>query len=226
MATYDTHPKTPTDDIPSLPIAGLCTAVSLAATVALLVGLRGAAGMMGEDGPVEIASAFLYAAAAGTLVLSAPMGWLRNAWHLPLSFVFATARELDLHKAFTTEGILQLRLYSGPAPLMEKAVGLALVALILWTAGRLARRGLGPLLSGIRGRQGWAWLAAAGLSAIGGAKVLLDGFGRKLGDIGIAVSGDLDLQMSHLEEWIELVGGIALLLAVLLWVRAKQRAGR
>ena len=152
-----------------------------------------------------------------------PLAWLAAHWEVPVALLLALARELDFDKAFTGEGILQARLYTGPSPLAEKAIGLAIVALILVAAWRLARRGLPAVLRAMGRRAVWAWLAVLSIAAIGGAKVLLDGAGRKLLPLGIEISEELNAFLGTAEEWVELAGGIGLLLAVPLWAHGARR---
>jgi hypothetical protein len=213
------------DAAPSRFIAQGCIALTLAVVALLLLFLRGESGLMGEDGPIEISSALLYLAAAVTLLLSLPAPWVGRMWQVPMAFLLATARELDFDKAFLAEGILQLRLYTGAAPLSHKLIGGAVLLLIFWTGTRLLRRGVPPLLHDLRAGASWPVLTLAGLAAILGAKLGLDGLGRKLAGFGVELSGDMVTTAPQMEEWIELIGGVLLILAVLAWVRARAGSG-
>ncbi|WP_415392987.1 hypothetical protein [Paracoccus sp. SJTW-4] len=63
------------------------------------------------------------AVAAAWIVLRADdRGW--QQWHVLALLVMMSLRELDFDKRFLSEGILQLRLYSGPSSVWEKLLGL------------------------------------------------------------------------------------------------------
>lgn len=83
---------------------------------------------MSEDGLVEQATAALY-------LMAAVLVWLQRTpamavrWTAALSLVLVAfaARELDLHKAFTTESVLKVSFYLGDAPLAAKMAALLVV---------------------------------------------------------------------------------------------------
>ena len=198
----------------------LAAALTFAALVACFVLLSGGPTLHGEDGPIEVASVIAYLGAAACFVLGAPDG-LRDLWQIPATLLLAAGRELDLDKSLLSEGMLMSRFYFGDAPLWEKAVGLAVVAFALWTGWRLVRHGTGPALRAIRDGAAWAVLAAGAVLALVVAKTF-DGFARKLRPLGVEVSDALNRTLSLVEEWLELGASVALLLAVLSWVRVRD----
>ena len=77
-----------------------------------------------EGHAIEVMSAVLLASAA---VLWWGLGaddMAGRQWHIPVIPVLMAMREMDFDKRFTSEGVMQLRLYSGDSPLWEKTLGL------------------------------------------------------------------------------------------------------
>jgi hypothetical protein len=197
--------------------------VTFLVVVLLLVFHRGSAGMQGEDGPLEIGSAVALLGAALAFATSASDA-LRGFWQVPATMLFATAREFDLDKSLLSGGILKSRFYTGDYPFWEKAVGLSLVLLALWTATRLIRHGAGPAWRAARAGAVWPWLAVGAIVATAIAKGF-DGIGRKLRPWGIDVPEALNDRLGRLEEWMELGATLAVLLAVLLYAKRRHPAG-
>ncbi|KIT15541.1 hypothetical protein [Jannaschia aquimarina] len=187
--------------------------LALSAMAGLLVGwlvYDPGAAFMKEGGPVEAAS-------AAFLVVAATLAALRGLWAPAALIGFLALRELDFDKSFLSEGILQLRLYTGDAPLSEKAIGAAVVVAILatlWANLRLLRH----WGAGLRPRASWAWIVLASIAIVVVAKTL-DGLGRKLADVGILISENADGIASLIEEWLELGFAAGLVLAVLRYPR-------
>jgi hypothetical protein len=202
-------------------LANSVAALTGLAVVALLLFQRGENGLYGEDGPIEIASIVAYGGAAIAFLAAAP-GRLRQLWQVPATLVFAIGRELDLDKSLLSGGILKSRFYTGDYPLWEKGVGLAIVAVALWTGGRLLRHGTGPVIRGLREGRAWPWLTIGALVSVVLAKGM-DGIGRKLAPWGIEVSEALNAALGDLEEWLELGASAAILLAVVVWARTACR---
>jgi hypothetical protein len=93
-----------------------------------------------EDAMIESFTAFGF----GVVALLAGFIWIkarREIWALFTFFMgLACFRELDLHKAFTSDSFLKLRFYSGDiAPLHEKIVGACAILLIIFCAYRLSK---------------------------------------------------------------------------------------
>jgi len=83
-----------------------------------------------EDGPFEIISPFVWVFAA-LLVLYRMKPMTPSAWAFFIGFLIFAAREADLHKKFTADGMLKINYYKhAVAPLTEKLIAGA-VALTL-----------------------------------------------------------------------------------------------
>lgn len=166
-----------------------------------------------ESGPIEQTSVLFLLLSALALVID--ILWRRDLgrWHLAVLVLAAGLRELDWDKAFTDSGILQLRLYSGNAPLLHKIIGAVVVILLVWAGLRLLRRSLPDWLRALRGGDVSAWLLLATLGLYGMAKTL-DGLGRKLAPLGIEISDWANRTAGRSEEAMELLGAILILQVV------------
>lgn len=172
-----------------------------------------------ESGPIERLS-------AAYLILSALLlATLRGAgrWHQVVLLGAAGLRELDWDKAFTDSGVLQLRLYSGDAPLVQKAVGLLVLAVLITAGIRLLRRDLGPWLRGLRDGQLRAWMIVLILALHAVAKSL-DGLGRKLAPWGVELADWTNKVAGRSEEALELIAAILILQVVVLIRHDHHRA--
>lgn len=168
-----------------------------------------------EGHTIEFLSGVYYLAAAVLLVAVMPPGMRRSQWHLPVILVLMFLREFDMDKALTTEGVLQLRLYSGPAPLPEKIAGAAVIVLILVCAWRLTARTVPPFVRGLRQGRPDSWLVLlAGVTVI--VSKSLDGIGRKLSAINHEIGAETVIRASRIEEMLELVASMALVMAVVM----------
>lgn len=168
-----------------------------------------------EGHTIEFLSGVYYLAAAVLLVAVMPAALRRSQWHLPVILVLMFLREFDMDKALTTEGVLQLRLYTGPAPLLEKIAGAAVIALILVCAWRLTVRTVPGFLHGLGQGRPDSWLVLlAGVTVIVSKK--LDGIGRKLSAISYEIGAETVVRASRIEEMLELVASMALVMAVVL----------
>lgn len=174
-----------------------------------------------EGGSVETASALLWGYAALLLIWLAPGTALGRGWHFVLLFLLFAARELDMDKAYLSEGILKARLYTGDAPLGEKLIGLLVIALILSVVTRLVRENLGDWWRALRQGSTWA-LAAGGSFVLVVLSKTIDGAGRKLAPLGIELSDRLDSGLGIAEEWMELGFVLLAILAICLWSRGRS----
>ena len=168
-----------------------------------------------EGHTIEFLSGVYYLAAAVLLVAVMPPGMRRSQWHLPVILVLMFLREFDMDKALTTEGVLQLRLYSGPAPLLEKIAGAAVIALILVCAWRLAARTVPGFVRGLHAGRPDSWLVLLAGIAVFVSKNL-DGIGRKLSAISHEIGAETVIRASRIEEMLELVASMALVMAVVM----------
>jgi hypothetical protein len=166
-----------------------------------------------EGHSIEVMTAVLFLAGA---VLW--FGWgLARAWpahwHIPVILVLMGLRELDFDKRFTSQGLLKLRLYTGPAPPWEKAVGAAVVLVILVCGLRLAWMNLPGWWRALRGGRAVAWLAgAAGLLIV--VSKTLDGLGRKLAPWGVVLTRWEGILSTRLEEMMEVGAAVLIVQAI------------
>ena len=203
---------------PRLTLAATCM-ITLVVLMAGLVLSHTPKEVFAESGPIERLS-------AAYLILSALLlATLRGAgrWHQVVLLGAAGLRELDWDKAFTDSGVLQLRLYSGDAPLVQKVVGLMVLAVLITAGIRLLRRDLVPWLRGLRAGQMLAWTIALILALHAVAKSL-DGLGRKLAPWGIELADWTNKVAGRSEEALELIAAILILQAVVLIGNNRQRA--
>lgn len=126
--------------------AVLALAAVVAAAYGMLADVERAQAFLAEGGSVETLTAALYAMVAVPLFAV----WGRDSRLVRLigyACLLAAARELDLHKAFTSYSVLSLKLYFRPdVPLVERIGGAAALAVL---AALLAREvwltGLPPI---------------------------------------------------------------------------------
>lgn len=175
-----------------------------------------------EGATIERGTTALLFLTAATLFVAHRGGPWRNRWHLVAIPVLLGLREMDLDKAFMSEGILQLRLYSGDAPLVEKLTGGAVVVFLVWMILRLIRHDLSGWLQGLRdGNPLSLLLLGAGLAVI--VAKTLDGLGRRLEPFGVILQQGAPHVLAAVEESLELGFALALLIAVLLWWQHSAR---
>lgn len=161
-----------------------------------------------------------------TILVAAAVFWVfgngcltKGEWHVPLILILMALRELDFDKRFTSEGILQLRLYTGSAPLWEKAAGFAVVVLILVCLIRLAWLNLPQWWRGLQQGAESAWVATGAALLIVIAKSM-DGLDRKLAPLGMTLTTEMNTIAGRLEELLELAAYIMLAQATVYFVRS------
>lgn len=177
-----------------------------------------------EGHSVEAMSVVILLAAAAFRVVG-DRGHARSGWHVPVILVLMALRELDFDKRFTSEGVLQLRLYSGPAPLWEKAVGLAVIVLVLVCIVRLAWLNLPGWWRGLQQGAASAWLATGAVLVIVIAKSM-DGIDRKLAPLGVTLASETITVAGRLEEMLELAAYIMLAQAAVYLARPQGLSPR
>lgn len=174
-----------------------------------------------EGHAIEVMSAMLLAGAAVLWWQTGADDMAGRQWHIPVILMLMAMREMDFDKRFTSEGVLQLRLYSGVSPLEEKVVGLAVIALILVCGWRLMTITLPRWRAGLRAGRPASWLAGFAVLLVMAAKTL-DGLGRKLAAFDVAITPELGRLTGRLEELLELVAYIMLVQALVCFLRDRQ----
>lgn len=177
--------------------------------------------MLSETGPIEILSILAW------LLLSAQFAFSSfrpfTKWPMALLFALFAAREADLHKAFTAQGMLKINYYTkAPAPLGEKIVA-GVAALVFIT---VLLYGVFVFFRYLFVRSGWRvpagkWLVFAGFLFC--VIKLLDRLpNMMLESYGIAFPPLLNLYFASLEEGFEL--WVPIILIWLAWARREEFA--
>ena len=198
----------------------MVVAAALAATgVGFVIGLSRPIPFFKEGGAIELATAAaLFALSAGMMLLVVQGRPDTRFWHLPVLLFLMGGREMDWDKSLLSNGMLKSRFYLGDAPIWEKAIGLAVVMLLLYCTIRTIRLGAGPALRALRRGAAWPLAFAAGVALVMGAKAI-DGIDRKLSPWGIAIPDDLVSLAGKVEEVMELAFVLSIILALGLWSR-------
>jgi hypothetical protein len=166
-----------------------------------------------EGGGLETVTLVFYVLAAGAFFAIVPRSRWSSLAYLPALIVLFALREMDADKAFTDAGVLSLRLYSGQSALYTKviagSVALFAVAVVLYTLWR----GVPAMLR--EGHAGATWprfAAASGLLLLGSKAI--DGLERKVVELGVKVTFDLDLYATLVEETAEAFIPVFMILAM------------
>lgn len=166
-----------------------------------------------EGGGLESVSAVLYAVAVFVFFVRAPRGVWARLFHVPMLMALFAMRELDFDKAFTEAGILSLRLYSGDAALSTKLIAGAVAVFSVYVVFRMVRVGLPAGWAALKRAEIWPWFAMlAGVLVV--VTKTIDGLGRKLMDVGIRISKDVDATASLIEEVGEVFIPVCAILAI------------
>ena len=201
-------------------------AVMLAATLMFLgvdLALHESVAVIFKEGhTIELMSAVFLAFAAGLWWVTGADDMRGRQWHIPAILTLMTLRELDFDKRFTSEGVLQLRLYSGPSPLWEKLLGLAVIALILICGWRLLTITMPRWWAGLRAGLPTSWLAGLAALLVVVAKSL-DGLDRKLADFGVILVPEYGTLAGRVEELLELAAFMMLVQALVYFLHCRRR---
>lgn len=193
---------------------GLCgLALAILCISTILVGSGNTDLLIKEGGLIETLSALGYFLIAGYLVHKGGLSFLKTRVYFFLLVILFGMRELDMDKQFTTMGIFKSRMYLNPEmPLWDKALGAAVISLLLWVLYKLVRvHGL-AFVRGIRDGSAESIGAGIAVSLIAISKTL-DGMPRKLESIGFASGQMLTYQFGVLEEILEFGIPVFILLA-------------
>lgn len=144
----------------------------------------------------------------------------RRLWPLPAAAALLSLRELDFQNWFFEPGLVRIELLTGPAPLWQKAIGLAVAVLIAVTLIALGRVGAAPFWRALRARTLWA-LALAGSLMLLAVVTQLDGLGGDLVRAGFDVSAGMRTALLMAEEGGEMLFALGLALAADLGLRAR-----
>ena len=133
------------------------------------------------------------------------------------------ARELDLHKAFTTDSVLTTRFFfRDHVPLTEKLVAGAVLAVLLVVVLRYLRHWR-RLRDGLVRRSPAAISVALAILMLPATK-FLDAFGRLLTGFGFEVTFNIDA-VGIVEESLEMAIPVVIALAVAQYALGRRMAG-
>ncbi|PYE83917.1 hypothetical protein [Pseudoroseicyclus aestuarii] len=170
-----------------------------------------------EGGGIEMMSLIGYILAAGLYLWVARP---RVFWAVPMVLLFMAAREGDLDKRFTSEGILSTKILIHDTALWEKLLALGLWALLAASVIALVRYRGPALLRALRQARPWALAVAGGILLAAFSKAI-DGLARKLAPLGIDVSAPVGRGAGVLEELLEVLVPPLFMLAIL-WARRSE----
>ena len=167
-----------------------------------------------EDHVIEVLSALLYFIAAGFAALCFARTKEKIYALSTGAFLFAFAREMDWHKAFTSDSFLKSRFYSSDEiPLNEKIFGASVILCMLCVFIPLLLK-IPRLISDFFKLQPTAWFLSGGLGFIAFAK-MLDALGR-LFPVLVDFKHDNDTALGFLEESLELLGAVLIASAIII----------
>lgn len=156
-----------------------------------------------EFGPIELSSALLYGYATSIWLWTRPGEEWKTSWQIPALMLMMMGRELDLDKKLTSVGLLKSQLYfTNSAPLLERLLGVIVVAFVALMVLRLLLINGPALLSGLKSFSFWAWCVVAS-AAFGVISKSIDGIARKLSPFGIVVEPTVEAKFIYVEELLE-----------------------
>lgn len=159
-----------------------------------------------EGGFVESLSAIGYFACVIVLIfyLWKKKEGSKSYWHIIFVLVVFGCRELDFNARFTTMSLTKIKLYLSPdVPVIEKIIGIIIMSLLLHSVIYLIKNHFKNLMRAIKRAEPCAVGIFFGILLLFLTKTL-DGFGRKLAGIGIAIGNDIELIAVSMEEVLEL----------------------
>ena len=173
-----------------------------------------------EGGTIEWLTAFIFGL-VGVLALSIFYIKRNSLWlYFFLAMAFACMREMDLHKAWTTDSILKSNFYTdGTVPFVEKIIGGTVIFILLFTAFNLSKY-IPYWVKSILHIKAKAWIIGFGLIFITIAK-LIDSMARWL-PILADFKADNSAFLGFTEENLEMAGAFLFLLVCLVGTKEKH----
>jgi len=167
-----------------------------------------------EGGLIESATALGYFVCIVVMIYRGRLTYIKNNHPLFLLIIFFMLRELDFHTRFTTTGILKIRFFtSAQVPLTEKAIGLVVIAILLYVVLMILHSHLRDFLMKLRKKDTLS-IGVFITCALLAISQIFDGFYKKLMRLGVEVSTKLSQAATALEEIAEL--GIPLIIFITL----------
>ncbi|PWQ99878.1 hypothetical protein [Leucothrix pacifica] len=178
---------------------------------------------LSEGGIVESLSALGYFVCAALMLLMGGWHYVKKYHYLFMLVLLFGMRELDFDKRFTTMGIFKSKFYaSSDVPMIEKVIGLIVIAIFFYIVFRLVKNHLKDFITGVL-RFSPAHLAVFFAMSFIFISKTLDGIARKLGGFGITIEQSASVYFQALEEILEMGIPVLLMLSVYLFLsRHKQ----
>ena len=176
-----------------------------------------------EDGWIEVGTAMLYGVAI--LALLAACRFERGFFaHSAFAVSLLGARELDLHKAFTTDSVLSTRFFfRDHVELPEKLIAGAVLLVLLVILIRYLRNWR-RLRDGVLQRSPSAMSAALAILLLPATKTL-DAFGRIAKSLGFEITFNIDA-VGIVEEAMEMAIPVVIILSVAQYAQARRAEDR
>jgi hypothetical protein len=180
-----------------------------------LTGLGAKSTLFQESGPVETLSAVGYFLGFMLLLFQLIRHRKPAGWSLCVVLLCFCARELDMHKQFTTMSIFKSRFYSSSeVPMGEKGIGLLVIIALIVCLFHVLRTYFLPFVKGLRQRKACEWSVLFALALLAVSKSL-DGLERKLKPLGIVVDDACRNFSTVLEESLETAAPYLLIVAIM-----------
>ena len=176
-----------------------------------------------EDGWIEMGTAVLYGVAI--LALLSACRFERGFFaHSAFAVALLGARELDLHKAFTTDSVLTTRFFfRDHVDLPEKLIAGAVLLVLLVVLIRYLRHWR-RLRDGLLQRSPSAMSAALAILLLPATKTL-DAFGRIAKSLGFEITFNIDV-VGIVEESMEMAIPVVIVLSVVQYTLARRAEDR
>ncbi|HCG95131.1 MAG TPA: hypothetical protein DEX20_05850 [Halieaceae bacterium] len=201
----------------------LSLSLILLAAFVVYLGPTEAKSLLGETGPIERASALGYFLCVGYMLLAGGRDFAKRRAYIIVLVTLFGCRELDFDKRFTTMGILRSRFYmSSEVPLLEKLVGLIVIALLLWAVINIVKNHLTSTLANLSKLNERA-VGVLMIFVLLAVSKSIDGLARKLKPLGVETSQQVSFLASSVEEVMEL--GVPILMIAVFHSWRRSRTG-
>lgn len=173
--------------------------------------------IVSEGGIVETSTVVGYFACFLYLLYKGKLSCLKNFWYIHSIFILFALREMDFHKKFTTMGIFKSKFYiSESVPLTEKFFASLVLVLLFYIVYLLTKNHYKNYLVELKAGNLFAVSIFISIALVFISKSI-DGFSRKLSDIGITISSNSDRFAASVEEVFEFGIPVMFLIAMLIY---------
>jgi len=200
--------------------------IFLAAISSILVFTSPASRSLTEEGNiVETLSLILWFALVITILFCRPVKWITGNWLCTFLALMCAFREMDLDKAFTSQGIFKSNFYKSPDISLFEKIPAAIVIITLLVVLMLLLKRYGMwLFRNLPKKNPIALGVFFAVIFAFTSKLILDGLSRKLRNIGLINPAWLKTHGSVLEEVVELGIPVALLIASYTAIKARKES--